>query len=338
MVVVGACIGPVGPPGPPATERSRTVYLVDHGWHTGIVVKRADIPPNLWPESADFPAARFLEVGWGNREFYQARRPTLGLALRAAILPSASVLHVVAFDAPVEAYFPEGEIIEVALSGSGFDELSRFLHASYARDGAGRTVKLGPSLYGHGAFYVATGRYHLLNNCNHWTARALRAAGSPIEPGSALTAAGVMTQARRFGRVIRAGPAAAGGADRAQVQMNNERTLPPNSLLLINPQSTLLDADGSLWRLFHPNGFGGKYWAGNQPGQKFNELMEQARTSLDQKKRRELYTEATKIVHEEKPWRELFQEVILYGASKRVSVKPRADYRLIVAEMTLAGR
>ena len=50
----------------------------------------------------------------------------------------------------------------------------------------------------------------------------------------------------------------------------------------------------------------------------------------------ELYREATQIVHEEKPWLELFQEVIVYGVSKRVTFKPRADYRLIVAEMTLA--
>ncbi len=42
------------------------------------------------------------------------------------------------------------------------------------------------------------------------------------------------------------------------------------------------------------------------------------------------------VVHEEKPWLELFQEVIIYGVSKRVSFKPRADYWLIVSEMTLA--
>ncbi|HEU5322999.1 MAG TPA: ABC transporter substrate-binding protein, partial [Methylomirabilota bacterium] len=122
----------------------------------------------------------------------------------------------------------------------------------------------------------------------------------------------------------------------ARQKMNNERTVPPNGVMLINPQSTLLDADGSLWRLFHPNGFGGRYWAGNQPGQRFHRLMEEARYSLDARKRRELYAEATRIVHEEKPWLELFQEVILYGASRRVAFKPRPDYRLIVAEMTLA--
>jgi peptide/nickel transport system substrate-binding protein len=121
-------------------------------------------------------------------------------------------------------------------------------------------------------------------------------------------------------------------------KMNNERTLPPHGLMLINPQSTLLDADGSVWRLFHPNGFGGKYWVGSQPGQRFHDLMEQARHTLDAKARKAIYTETTQILHDDKPWLELFQEVVIYGVSKRVSFKPRADYRLIVAEMTVGGR
>ena len=119
----------------------------------------------------------------------------------------------------------------------------------------------------------------------------------------------------------------------ARQRMNNERAVPPSGLLLGNPQSTLLDADGSLWRIFHPTGFNGKYWIGSQPGQRFHDLMEQARYSLDPKKRKALYAEATAIIHEEKPWLELFQEVVVYGTSRRVAFKPRADYRLIVSEM-----
>jgi hypothetical protein len=45
---------------------------------------------------------------------------------------------------------------------------------------------------------------------------------------------------------------------------------------------------------------------------------------------------ALPLVHEDKPWLELFQEIVIYGVSKRVSFKPRADYRLLAAEMTLA--
>ena len=119
-------------------------------------------------------------------------------------------------------------------------------------------------------------------------------------------------------------------------KMNNDRLTPPNGMLLGNPQSTLLDIDGCLWRIFHPNGFNGKYWAGSQPGHRFHDIMESARYSLDQKKRKDLYVEATRIVHDEKPWLELFQEYVIYGVSKRVTFKPRADFRLVAAEMTPA--
>jgi ABC-type transport system substrate-binding protein len=56
----------------------------------------------------------------------------------------------------------------------------------------------------------------------------------------------------------------------------------------------------------------------------------------DPRKRKELYTEATQIFQEEKPALELFQEIIVYGTTKRVSFRPRPDYRLIASEMTLA--
>ena len=32
----------------------------------------------------------------------------------------------------------------------------------------------------------------------------------------------------------------------------------------------------------------------------------------------------------------LYTEIVVYGVSRRVSFKPRADYRLIVSEMSLA--
>jgi hypothetical protein len=37
-----------------------------------------------------------------------------------------------------------------------------------------------------------------------------------------------------------------------------------------------------------------------------------------------------------KPWIELFQEVVIYGVGKKGTFKPRADFRLLAAEMTAA--
>ncbi len=181
---------------------AKTVYLVSHGWHAGIVVKRADIPDAVWSEHMDFPTSKFLEVGWGDRDYYQTPDPHWGITLKAALWPTESVLHVVAFDDSVLAYFPRSKIIEIKLSESGLEQLSRHISASYAKDAAGKSVPLGPGLYGVSQMYLSTETYHLFNTCNVWTARAIKEAGCPISPASTISVESLMSRARSFGRLI----------------------------------------------------------------------------------------------------------------------------------------
>ncbi|MBI2527585.1 MAG: DUF2459 domain-containing protein [Candidatus Rokubacteria bacterium] len=180
-------------------EPVRTVYVVGHGWHAGLVVARADIPDEAWPEHRDFPPARWLEVGWGDRAFYQSPGAGVGLALDAIFRSAGSVLHIAGFDAPPAAYFPGAEIVTIGLSPRGLEALARFVQASYAHDAAGRPLALGPGLYPLSRFYGAVGSYHLLNTCNNWTAAALRAAGCPITPAYAVTAGNLLLQATACG-------------------------------------------------------------------------------------------------------------------------------------------
>ena len=187
----------------PGQERPRRIYVVSHGWHVGIVVPREDIPAHVWPEHRELPASVYLEVGWGDQAFYQAPKATLGLLLKAALTPTPSVLHFVWFDQPVLQYFPASEIIEVGLTQQGFEALGRFIVTSYHRDAQGKTLPLGPGVYGTSVFYQAQGKYHLFNTCNTWTAKALRAAGCPIASAGVLTAKNVMARARTCGRVVR---------------------------------------------------------------------------------------------------------------------------------------
>jgi uncharacterized protein (TIGR02117 family) len=186
----------------PTGDPRRRVYLVSHGWHTGIVVRRADIPTGVWPESEDFPGAEYLEVGWGERDYYQTREPGVWLTFKAALWPTPSVLHIVSFSGPVSSYFQHSEVIELELTQSGIEHLSGFVHDSFDRDGAVRSGQLGRGLYGHSAFYPAREKFHLFNTCNVWTARVLRAAGLPFTPYSAITTDSVMSQARQFGKTI----------------------------------------------------------------------------------------------------------------------------------------
>ena len=182
--------------GPVAAGDRKVIYLVNHGWHVGIAVSRADVSATVWPESADVPR-RHIEVGWGDGGYYPAADPGVGAALTAALSSESSVLHVAGFDPPVAEFFAGAPVVAIALSPQGFDALSRFVHEHYARDGAGRPVVVAPGRYGDARFYRAMGRYRLFENSNTWAAKALRAAGCPID-ASAVTAGSVTRQVKEL--------------------------------------------------------------------------------------------------------------------------------------------
>ncbi|MCH6572946.1 MAG: DUF2459 domain-containing protein [Proteobacteria bacterium] len=203
----GACTAsPREAPAPGESAPSKTIYLVSHGWHAGIVLQRAEIADSVWPTPVDFPDAQYLEVGWGDMDYYQTPDPHQGLILKAALLPTASVLHIVGFSGPVPAYFPYSEIIRIELSSAGFEHLSHTIAESFARDEAGNTTSLGPGLYGNSRFYLSRESYHLFNTCNVWVARALRTAGLPTTPAWAISVENLMSQARKFGMVVQSRP------------------------------------------------------------------------------------------------------------------------------------
>jgi uncharacterized protein (TIGR02117 family) len=199
------CVGPIERLFPPRLDESAvSIYLLNHfDWHTGVVIRRQDIPNQIWPAHYDFAGFEYLEVGWGDRDYYQAGEPTTWMTIKAAFWPTSSVLHIVGFNAPVEKFFPESEIIEITLSSRGFEQLCIFIRNSYAREERGKTINLGPGLLENSRFYAAKGKFHFLRTCNVWIAEALRAAGCPITSPYSIGASNVMYQARKFGNVIR---------------------------------------------------------------------------------------------------------------------------------------
>jgi uncharacterized protein (TIGR02117 family) len=204
VVAVGSATSMVPAAAPDAD--TRIVTLIGHGWHVGIAMRRADISEALWPESAALGPVRYLEVGWGDADYYPAARGHPGLAFRAAFASSGSVLHVVGVDAPLADFFAGAEIVEVPVSVHGFEALTRFIHDAYARDAAGAPIVVAPGRYAVSRFYRAEGRYRLLDNSNSWAAKALAAAGCPIDPGETPTAGRLLDIARRLGIACIVGP------------------------------------------------------------------------------------------------------------------------------------
>jgi len=195
------CAGPAASP-PRSAERSsltlplKDVWVVRHGWHTRVAVRQSDVGVSLWPESRDLGEVQYLEVGWGDRDYYPKQRPSIWDLIDPVIRATPAALYVGGFDDSPSEFFRETPVVQLSVRADGLDGLARFIHEHYVRDAAGKPIRIQPGSYPRSWFYFATGRYHAVAyNSNHWTATALQAAGAPTDPASALTAGMVMRQA-----------------------------------------------------------------------------------------------------------------------------------------------
>jgi uncharacterized protein (TIGR02117 family) len=189
----------------PAAEREMSVnepaalpvYVVSHGWHTGIAVDRDLVVSHLPAlKQDDFSQPGWIEFGWGDAGYYQAKEKTKMLAARAILFPTDSVLHVATVPWDLQRFFPGSEIGRLLVTEDGLQEMLRFIGDSFKRDSDGRLVRTGRGLYGQSFFYRATGNFHALNTCNSWTAKALKKAGFPVKTWLTVTAEDVMDQVR----------------------------------------------------------------------------------------------------------------------------------------------
>jgi uncharacterized protein (TIGR02117 family) len=177
----GCAAWPISPEGSTACRSPRTLFVVSHGWHTGVVVERKDLVKLLPPLAGDIGEEGHVEVGWGEERFYQARETTVGMALRAMIQRNSSVLQVVPLASPVRDYFRQSEVTEILVEEQGYRAALAFVAESFTRTSAQGVIRLSPSLYGSGWFYRAEGSFHALNTCNTWAARAIDKAGPQCE-------------------------------------------------------------------------------------------------------------------------------------------------------------
>ena len=178
-------------------ETPRVLYVVSHGWHTGLVLNRRSLVEVLPFLAEDVRGGEYVEIGWGDERFYQAQTVTAGLALRAILWPTSSVLHVVAFQGPPQRYFSQSRVVELSVTQASYRDLLAFVARSFTRTSDNALIRLGPGLYGDSWFYHAEGVFHAFNTCNTWVAEAIEKTGYPISSRTTLTAQGILSQLRR---------------------------------------------------------------------------------------------------------------------------------------------
>ena len=167
-------------------EEGVLLYACDNGVHTDLIVpvvsagidwrvlfgRQAFIAP--------VEAYDHIGLGWGSRDFYINTPTWADLDIATAIksvLWDETVLHVEYRPRPVA----EENCRQWRTDPASYDRITAFIRESLRLSGE-MPVQAAPGYGARDAFFVANGRYTILETCNQWTGRALRLAGAPVAP------------------------------------------------------------------------------------------------------------------------------------------------------------
>jgi uncharacterized protein (TIGR02117 family) len=171
------------------------IYLIAAGWHTEIALAADALHDPLRSVTPHFPGARYLSFGWGERNYYMARAPTVGDAM-SALFPGPAVLLVTPLFHPPRDSRANAQVFELSLSAAGLDRLSNYLWAAFEKSGDGSLRRLAAGPEPGSAFYDATGTYSASYTCNTWTAEGLRVGGVPVTPAGVVFVSDLTDQVR----------------------------------------------------------------------------------------------------------------------------------------------
>lgn len=184
----------------PTADDCVELHLYSNGYHSDIGAPAALFPADH-PLRRLYPEAESFLIGWGDEAFYYSDGTNLWLGLDALIPPSPSVLHVAYNAGPSSAYLGPNDDLAVGISREGAQRFVAYVDRALVLDADGDAIIVSTGkVVGRSSFLRTRGSFHLLNVCNQWMARALRAAGVNVNARAAWLAGPLIRQARRIGR------------------------------------------------------------------------------------------------------------------------------------------
>jgi len=195
--LLGGCTSVTLPQGAAVPTGNASIIVVASGWHTDIGLPTDELGAPLADLERDFPGARFLVFGFGERAYLMARDGGSGEML-GAVFPSDSAIRMTALRAPPADAFGADHVVTLHLSPQGVDRIAALIWQGMEKQADGTARRLAGGPYDGSALYAATETYDALHTCNSWTALLLHEAGLPVDPIGVLFTGQVMDQVRRI--------------------------------------------------------------------------------------------------------------------------------------------
>jgi hypothetical protein len=180
------------------------VYVVRRKWHVDVGFAVADVEAGLAPIAAQFPTAKYLFFGFGDRHYLMTKDKGTPLIL-GALWPGPALLLVTAIDGTPPQAFGTSEVIRIGLNTDEVRAMQAFMRSSIAESDLS---PFAPGPYAQSAYYPAVQQYSLLHTCNTWVAEALRAARQPVHSKGVILAGQLWRQVTRLAEPALPVPAA----------------------------------------------------------------------------------------------------------------------------------
>jgi uncharacterized protein (TIGR02117 family) len=172
----------------PADAPVTTVFLIDNGFHSDLVVPRAAfgtgsrVVGEAVAATTDKP---WIVIGWGDARFYTEdgfSSARVADALRSLFAPgNPSVVRLEGLARSPDRIWREG-VRPIRLSNAGLQRLLAHIGESLVMDGDGHPAPAMGAAVDDVRFFRSTESFSLIHLCNHWTALNLNAAGLPVAP------------------------------------------------------------------------------------------------------------------------------------------------------------
>ncbi|MEK6478655.1 DUF2459 domain-containing protein [Catalinimonas sp. 4WD22] len=161
---------------------SQQIYVVSQGWHSGLVIPSSCIADSLWPEKHDFSEYEHIQIGWGDKDFYQNPGFSLWYGAKAILWPTKSALQVLGLRQLSNLQYYANETVSLQISQADYSSLCEFLRTEFQLSDSAKFIPLKEGLYRNSHFFLGDKSYYFPKNSNVWTARALKQAGFDLNP------------------------------------------------------------------------------------------------------------------------------------------------------------
>lgn len=183
---------------------SVSIYLVKANWHTGLMIPINDFTKKVLPVLSYFEGFKYVDIGWGDAEFYQSPGFNICLAAYAILPPTPSVIRIDGYKFPIERVIEWREFaIQFVLPKERFLRIADFINQSFKYNDNKEVIISSRDKEKPIIFFKSVHYYFFMRTCNTWAAEAIQSAGFEIDTFGLVTAGQLYSKLSRFGKILK---------------------------------------------------------------------------------------------------------------------------------------